>query len=109
MNQTLKENLSTLVLETGRDWVTLLPLAIFCAQNSPYVHSLTPFEIMYRAPPPITRQVQLPSAEDPSPGYLNVLQALAKVQQEIWPLIRAYYEGGKIPSLEHGIVPGDMV
>ena len=86
-----------------------VPLAIFHARNSPYVHSLTPFEIMYGTPPPIIRRVQLPGVEDPSPDYLKVLQALAKVQQEIWPLIRAYYEGGKIPSPEHGIVPGDMV
>ena len=109
MNQTLKETLSKLVLETGGDWVTLLPLAIFCARNSPYVHGLTPFEIMYGAPPPIIRRVQLPGAENPAPDYLNVLQALAKVQQEIWPLIRAYYESGKILSPEHGIVPGDTV
>jgi hypothetical protein len=53
MNQTLKETLSKLTIETGGDWVALLPYAIFWVQNSPYVHGLTPFEILYRALPPI--------------------------------------------------------
>jgi transposase InsO family protein len=52
MNQTLKETLSKLAIETGGDWVALLPYAIFRVQNSPYVHGLTPFEILYGAPPP---------------------------------------------------------
>jgi transposase InsO family protein len=51
MNRTLKETLSKLAIETGGDWVALLPYAIFQVQNSPYVHGLTPFEILYGAPP----------------------------------------------------------
>jgi transposase InsO family protein len=53
MNWTLKETLSKLAIETGRDWVALLPYAIFQVRNSPYVHGLTPFEILYEAPPNI--------------------------------------------------------
>jgi transposase InsO family protein len=53
MNRTLKETLSKLAIETGRDWVALLPYAIFRVRNSPYVHGLKPFEILYGALPPI--------------------------------------------------------
>ena len=49
MNQTLTK----LALETGGDWVTLLPSALFRAQNTLYWLGLTPFEIMFGAPPPI--------------------------------------------------------
>ena len=36
MNQTLKETLTKLATETGGDWVTLLPFALFQACNTPY-------------------------------------------------------------------------
>ena len=45
MNRTLKETLTKLAIETGGDWVTLLPFALFWACNSPYKLNLTPFEI----------------------------------------------------------------
>ena len=51
MNQTLKETLTKLALETGGDWVTLLHFTLFWAQNTPYRLGLTPFEIMFGAPP----------------------------------------------------------
>ncbi|XP_073928216.1 uncharacterized protein [Castor canadensis] len=63
MNRTLKETLAKLALETGGDWVTLLPLAIFRVRNSPYVHGLTPFEILYGAPPPIIQRTLSPELE----------------------------------------------
>ena len=50
MNRTLKETLTNLALETGRDWVTLLPFAFFRARNTPYKLNLTPFEILYGRP-----------------------------------------------------------
>jgi ribonuclease HI len=109
MNRTLKETLAKLALETGGDWVTLLPLAIFRVRNSPYVHGLTPFEILYGAPPPIIQRTLSPELGDLAPNYLTMLQALAKVQQRIWPLIQAYHAVKRDPAPEHGIVPGDMV
>ena len=53
VNRTLKETLTKLAIETGRDWVTLLPFALFQAHNIPYKLDLTPFEIVYESPPPI--------------------------------------------------------
>ena len=53
MNWTLKETLTKLAIETGRDWVTLLPFALFWVCNTPYKLNLTPFEILYGRPPPV--------------------------------------------------------
>jgi hypothetical protein len=38
-----------------------------------------------------------------------MLQALAKVQQQIWHLIQVYHTTKRIPTTKHGIVLGDMV
>ena len=51
INRMLKETLTKLVAETGRDWVALLPFALYRVRNSPYQLGLTPFEIMYGIPP----------------------------------------------------------
>ena len=53
MNRTLKETLTKLALETGGDWVTLLPFALYRVRNSPYKMGLTPYEIMFGLPPPV--------------------------------------------------------
>lgn len=53
MNQTLKETLAKLAIETGGDWVTLLPFALFRARNTPYKLNLTSFKIVCGGPPPI--------------------------------------------------------
>ena len=53
MNRTLKETLTKLAIETGGDWVTLLPFALFRARNTPYQLNLTPFKILYGRPPPV--------------------------------------------------------
>lgn len=52
MNRSIKETLSKLAIETGGDWVTLLPYALFQVRNTPYVFNLMPFEILYGGPPP---------------------------------------------------------
>ena len=53
MNRTLKKTLTKLAIETGGDWVTLLPFALFQVRNTPYKLNLTPFEILYGRPPPV--------------------------------------------------------
>lgn len=58
MNWTLKETLTKLALETGGDWVTLLPFALFRVRNSPYQLGMTPFKIMYGLPPPLVPSFQ---------------------------------------------------
>ena len=44
MNRTLKETLTKLSLETGADWVVLLPLALFRAWNPPLSSQPNPFQ-----------------------------------------------------------------
>ena len=47
INRTLKETLAKLAIETGGDWVTLLPFALFQVRNTLYKLNLTPFKIVY--------------------------------------------------------------
>lgn len=56
MNKSIKEALTKLSLKTGiGDWITLLPSALFRARNTPLpsLCKLTPFEVLYGAPPPV--------------------------------------------------------
>jgi hypothetical protein len=53
MKGILKETLTKLSLETGADWVVLLPLVLFWALNAPYHFNLTPFEILFGTPTPL--------------------------------------------------------
>ena len=61
MNRALKETLTKLVIETGGDWVVLLPFALFQVHNTPYKLDLTPFEILYGRPPPVCKMPATPS------------------------------------------------
>ena len=59
MNRTLKETLTKLALESGgNDWTALLPCALFRVRNTPRALGLTPFELLYGAPPPIYMTVE---------------------------------------------------
>jgi hypothetical protein len=89
--------------------VALLPYAIFWVRNSAYVHGLTPFEILYGAPPTIIVRTLLDQDPSTAPNYLASLKALQEVQREIWPIVHALYETKNTSNLEHGIIPGDWV
>ncbi|KAJ1076243.1 hypothetical protein K5549_019116, partial [Capra hircus] len=111
MNWTLKETLTKLVIETGGDWVTLLPFALFWAHNTPYKLGLTPFEIVYGSTPPICSLFE--GKTKPSLSlhmFQQEMLALSKVHKHIWSLIREVHEGqskGTIPSHDMGL--GDWV
>ena len=45
MNRTLKETLTKLVVETGGDWVALLPFALYWVQNPPTNWDLQPTKL----------------------------------------------------------------
>ncbi|KAJ1066261.1 hypothetical protein K5549_020140, partial [Capra hircus] len=111
MNQTLKETLTKLAIETGADWVTLLPFALFRARNTPYKLGLTPFEIVYGSPPPICSVLE--GKTKPSLSLRTFQQemlALSKVHKHIWSLIREVHEGqSKGTILSHDMGPGDWV
>lgn len=112
MNRTIKETLTKLTLAAGtRDWVLLLPLALYRARNTPGPHGLTPYEILYGAPPPLV------NFHDPemskltnSPSLQAHLQALQAVQREVWkPLAAAYQDQLDQPVIPHPFRVGDAV
>ena len=109
MNRTLKETLTKLALETGGDWVTLLPFAIYWVRNSPYKMGLTPFEIMYGIPlsviPTLKPEVL---AEFDDHQLLFSLQVLQWTHEQVWPKLTALYETGPPPE-QHCYHPGDWV
>lgn len=84
MNRTLKETLTKLTIETGSDWVVLLPLALFRARNTPTHLNLTPFEILYGSPAPLTcLHDPLPITQTDNRDLYNRLKALQAVQKEV--------------------------
>eukprot|EP01065_Artemidia_motanka_P009907 TRINITY_DN15140_c0_g1_i3.p1 TRINITY_DN15140_c0_g1~~TRINITY_DN15140_c0_g1_i3.p1 ORF type:complete len:632 (+),score=-180.18 TRINITY_DN15140_c0_g1_i3:355-2250(+) len=112
INRTIKETLTKLTLATGtRDWVLLLPLALYRARNTPGPHGLTPYKILYGAPPPLV------NFHDPemskftnSPSLQAHLQALQAVQREVWkPLAAAYQDQQDQPVIPHPFRVGDTV
>ncbi|XP_023061634.1 protein NYNRIN-like [Piliocolobus tephrosceles] len=111
MNRTLKETLTKLTMETGPNWVVLLPYALFRAWNTPYRLGLTPYEIMYGRPPPLVPSLKddlLKSETENVSELLFSLQALQKIHQEIWPRLPELYETGPPPT-PHSFQPGDWV
>ena len=111
MNRTLKETLAKLAIETGGDWVTLLPFALFRAHNTPYKLNLTPFKIVYGGAPPVCPIFKGRIQPPPSlRQFQKALLALSKVHAHIWTLLKEIHKGqekGTIPS--HNIGPGDWV
>ncbi|CAD7691788.1 unnamed protein product [Nyctereutes procyonoides] len=109
MNRTLKETLTKLALETGGDWVTLLPFALYRVRNSPYKMGLTPYEIMFGLPPPIIPNLKpevLAEFDDHQLPFS--LQMLQRTHEKVWPKLRALYETGPPPD-PHRYRPGDWV
>lgn len=112
MNRTIKETLTKLTLAAGtRDWVLLLPLALYRARNTPGPHGLTPYEILYGAPPPLVNFHDPDMSElTNSPSLQAHLQALQTVQREIWkPLAEAYRDRLDQPVIPHPFRIGDSV
>lgn len=109
MNRTLKETLTKLTLETGGDWVSLLPYALFRVWNSPYKLDLTPFEIMFGKPPPIIPNLRAEVImEINAHNYLQSLQALQWTHTDIWRRLEALYKTSPPPE-PHRYQPGDWV
>ena len=112
MNRSIKETLTKLTLETGsKDWVLLLPLVLYRVRNTPGPHGLTPFEILYGAPPPMAHFFDSDiSGFATSPTMQAHLRALQLVQEEIQrPLAAAYREKLETPVVPHPFKPGDSV
>ncbi|CAD7682608.1 unnamed protein product [Nyctereutes procyonoides] len=99
MNRTSKETLTKLAPETGRDWVTLLPFALYRVRTSPYKMGLTPYKIMFGLLPPIIPNLKPEVlAEFDDHQLLFSLQMLQQTHEQVWPNLRALYETGPPPD-----------
>ncbi|XP_037678191.1 protein NYNRIN-like [Choloepus didactylus] len=111
MNRTLKETLTKLKLETGRNWVSLLPFALLKARCTPYVKGITPYEAMFGRPPPLLSKLgeeQLASLSNSE--LLKSLQALHCNSKSIHHTVRNHHSKPdaveeETPTAE----PGDLV
>ncbi|XP_037677956.1 uncharacterized protein LOC119523258 [Choloepus didactylus] len=111
MNRTLKETLTKLKLETGRNWVSLLPFALLKARCTPYVKGITPYEAMFGRPPPLLPKLgeeQLASLSNSE--LLKSLQALHYNSKNIHHTVHAHRSKPdavkeETPTAE----PGDLV
>ena len=84
INRTLKKTLTKLTIETGGDWVTLLPFALFRARNTPYKLNLTPFEILYGRPPLVCPIFERKCLPPPTLGqFQQTLMALSQVHNHV--------------------------
>ncbi|CAK7293216.1 Pol polyprotein (Fragment) [Vulpes lagopus] len=110
MNRTIKETLTKLTLETGtRDWVQLLPLVLFQVRNAPARHGLTPYEILYGGPPPVTDLLDsVINLLANTPGLQDRLKALQIIQHQIWRPLAAVYRPGDATD-PHPFQIGDSV
>jgi hypothetical protein len=79
-------------METGTDWVVFLPPALFRTRNISSQFSLTPFEILYEAPTPLTVLIE------PTCCYNNDLYAKLKglhvVKKKVWSQLATANEPG---------------
>ncbi|XP_031521194.1 uncharacterized protein K02A2.6-like isoform X1 [Papio anubis] len=89
MNHTLKGVLTKLILETGENWVKLLPLALLRVRCTSYRAGFSPFEIVYgRAPPILPKLRDTHLAEISQANLLQYFSLLQQVRDIIQPLVR---------------------
>lgn len=85
MNWTIKDTLTKLSLETGDNWVSLLPFALLRAKCTPYISGISPFEAMFGRPPPLVLRL----SEDKLPEITN--QDLIKSLQNLQPVLTSIH------------------
>ena len=108
MNRTLKETLTKLSLETGENWVDVLPFALLRAHCTPFVKGFSPYEILFGRPPPILPRLGDDVMEQLEQDHLLAsLMALQHVQKEITRALKEAF--AHPPVLPHPFQPGDLV
>lgn len=112
-NRTLKETLTKLNLETGGNWMALLPFALYRVHHILYTLDLTPYEIMFRrhTHPHTHTLPNLKSevlAENDDCHLLDSLEHLAYTQKELWPHLKAVFEAAP-PHPPHCYCSGGWV
>lgn len=88
-----------MILETGWDWVVLLPFALYRVRNS-YKKGLISFEIRYGITDPIIPNLQLAAiAELEGDDLMFRVRATQWAHKYIWPKLSGLYEAGPVPEL----------
>ena len=107
----LKKNLTKLILETsGNDWKALLPFSLFRVRNTPGKFKLTPYEILYGGPPPLTEVGRVMDFLEFNPGssLFTRMKALEVVRNTAWKQLKEVYEPGDL-MIPHQFQVGDAV
>lgn len=107
MNQTLKAQLSKLMLETRMTWVKCLPLALLNIRIMPHSESgLSPFELLYGMPYEHGMPVGHPGIDD-----AQIKPYLTAISQNLQELRKYGFisQGSPLDFAIHKIQPGDNV
>ncbi|RMB88636.1 hypothetical protein DUI87_34975 [Hirundo rustica rustica] len=107
MNQTLKAQLSKLILETKMSWVRCLPLALLNVRTQPHSGSgLSPFEMLYGMPYEHGMPVGHPRMED-----CQIQSYLVLINKNLQELRKRglIAQGTPLGFAIHKIQPGDQV
>ena len=83
MNRTLKETLTKLQEETGKNWVELLPFSLLKIRCTPHIGKWTPYEIMFGQPVPVIPRLTTEEQETANQNFLKSLQALQHIRGEV--------------------------
>ena len=103
--------MTKLILETGgNDWTALLPFALFRVRNTPGKFKLTPYEILYGGPPPLTEVGRVMDFLEFNPGssLFTRMKALEVVRNTAWEQLKEAYEPGDL-MVPHQFQVGDTV
>ena len=97
MNRTFKKTLTKLAVETGADWMMLLPFALYQVMNSPYQMELNP----------IVPRLHLSAIEKlENDALIFRVRATKWSHKHVWPKLHALYEAGPVPE-PHKFQPRD--
>jgi len=106
-NRTLRETFSKWILETDCSWVDLFPTALFTLRMTPWSHGYSLYEIVYRRPPPIIKQVSTNLPQVQGDKISQQMEQLGKVINQVTKFVqeRVPFPPGK---QIHESVPGDL-
>ena len=107
-NWTLKETLSKWIIETDCSWVDLLPIALLKLRMTPRSHGYSPYEIVYRRPPPVIRQITTDILQVRGDRISQQIEQLGKVINQVTKFVQ---ERIPFPLGEqmHEFIPGDQL
>ncbi|XDC61906.1 hypothetical protein R6Z07M_013088 [Ovis aries] len=106
-NWILKEKLSKWIIEIDYSWVGLFPMALLRLRMTPQSHGYSLYEIVYRRPPPIIKQISTNLPQVRGDDISQQMEQLGKVINQITKFVQ---EMVSFPLREqiHEFVPGDQ-